>query len=74
MTLLINRGKPAKGVASGFAKYFEVEDVDARYQSLKSDRVKFAHEPKRTVCGSGPELQGPDLYTIRMFDHGACRR
>ena len=69
MALLINRGKPAKGAASGFAIYFEVEDVDARYQSLKSDRVKFVHEPKRTMWGYGPELRDPDGYTIRLFDH-----
>jgi len=69
MALLINRGKPAKGAASGFAIYFEVEDVDARHQSLNSDRVKFVHGPKRTAWGYGPELRDPDGYTIRLFDH-----
>jgi catechol 2,3-dioxygenase-like lactoylglutathione lyase family enzyme len=69
MALLINRGKPAKGAASGFAMYFEVEDVDARYQSLKGNRVKFVHEPKPTVWGYGPELCDPDGYTVRLFDH-----
>jgi catechol 2,3-dioxygenase-like lactoylglutathione lyase family enzyme len=37
MALLISRGKLAKGAASGFAIYFEVEDVDARYEVLKAN-------------------------------------
>ncbi|SRR6266436_2247093 len=69
MALLINRGKPAKGAASGFAIYFEVEDVDMRYQTLKSDRAKIVHEPKPTVWGYGPELSDPDGYIVRLFDY-----
>jgi catechol 2,3-dioxygenase-like lactoylglutathione lyase family enzyme len=68
MALLINQGKPAKGASSGFAIYFEVEDVDARYQTLKSDRVKIVHEPKRMVWGYCPELRDRDGYTVRLFD------
>ena len=69
MALLISRGKPAKGAASGFAIYFEVEDVDARYLKLKSDRLKIVHEPKKTVWGYGPELTDPDGYIVRLFDY-----
>ena len=69
MALLISRGKPAKGAASGFAIYFEVEDVDARYQKLMSDRLKIVHEPKKTAWGYGPELTDPDGYIVRLFDH-----
>jgi catechol 2,3-dioxygenase-like lactoylglutathione lyase family enzyme len=69
MALLISQGKPAKGAASGFAIYFEVEDVDARYRELKGKRVKFAHPPKQTVWGYGPELRDPDGYIVRLFDH-----
>ena len=69
MALLISQGKPAKGAASGFAIYFEVEDVDARYEKQKSDRMKIAHEPKKTAWGYGPELRDPDGYIVRLFDH-----
>jgi catechol 2,3-dioxygenase-like lactoylglutathione lyase family enzyme len=72
MALLINRGKPAKGAASGFAIYFEVEDVDARYRTLKGKRVKFVHEPEPTVWGYGPELLYPDgVYdsSVRLSQH-----
>ena len=37
MALLISQGKPAKGAASGLAIYFEVEDVDVRYEVLKAN-------------------------------------
>jgi predicted enzyme related to lactoylglutathione lyase len=69
MALLIGQGKPPKGAASGFAIYFEVEEVDARYQKLKSDRVKIVHEPKGTAWGYGPELTDPDGYIVRLFDY-----
>ena len=69
MALLIGQGKPAKGSASGFVVHFEVEDVDARYRSLKGRGVKFVHPPKQTMWGYGPELRDPDGYTIRLFDH-----
>ena len=69
MALLLSQGKPAKGAASGFAIYFEVEDVDARYRALKGKGVKFVHEPMQTVWGYGPELTDPDGYIVRLFDH-----
>lgn len=69
MALLIGQGKPAKGAGSGFVVHFEVEDVDARYRSLKSGGVKFVHPPKQTMWGYGPELRDPDGYVIRLFDH-----
>ncbi len=69
MALLILQGKPAKGATSGFIIHFEVEDVDARYRSLKSKRVKFVHPPKQTMWGYGPELRDPNGYVIRLFDH-----
>ncbi len=69
MALLISQGKPSKGAASGFVIHFEVEDVDARYRTLKSNRVILVHAPKRTVWGYGPELRDPDGYTIRLFDY-----
>ena len=69
MAVLLSQGKAAKGAASGVAIYFEVEDVDARYETLKGDGVRFVHEPKRTVWGYGPELRDADGYTVRLFDH-----
>jgi catechol 2,3-dioxygenase-like lactoylglutathione lyase family enzyme len=69
MALLLSQGKPAKAAASGFAIYFEVEDVDARYQKLRSDGVKIVHEPKRKAWGYGPELRDPDGYIVRLFDY-----
>ena len=69
MALLISQGATAKGAASGFVIHFEVEDVDARYRALQGNRVKFAHPPKQTIWGYGPELRDPDGYVIRLFDH-----
>jgi len=69
MALLISQAKRPKGTAAGFIMHFEVEDVDARYRTLKRKRVKFVHAPKRTAWGYGPELRDPDGYTVRLFDH-----
>src|SRR5260370_9734989 len=45
MALLISQGETAKGAASGLVIHVEVEDVDARYRSLKGRRVQLRHPP-----------------------------
>ncbi len=65
----MNTTRLERRVNSRLVMHFEVEDVDARYRTLKGNRVKFVHAPKQTIWGYGPELRDPDGYTIRLFDH-----
>jgi predicted enzyme related to lactoylglutathione lyase len=68
MALLIAKGKPGKNAGAGVYLNFEVENVDERYEFMKSRGVKFVHPPKQTVWGYGPELRDPDGYVLRLFD------
>jgi len=46
---------------------FEVDDVEAKYEELFANGVRFVHAPKK-VWGYGAELKDPNGYRVRLWD------
>jgi catechol 2,3-dioxygenase-like lactoylglutathione lyase family enzyme len=57
------------GVApSGIALWFQVDDVDRTFAEWTARGVVFAHGPRQSFWGYGPELSDPDGYLVRLWD------
>jgi catechol 2,3-dioxygenase-like lactoylglutathione lyase family enzyme len=52
---------------------FQVDDVDAKYASLRSLGVAFAEAPGKHFWGYGAELDDPDGYRIYLWDETSMR-
>lgn len=50
------------------ALWFQVADVDIAFAEWTARGIPFAHEPRKTYWGYGPELADPDGYLIRLWD------
>jgi catechol 2,3-dioxygenase-like lactoylglutathione lyase family enzyme len=53
--------------------YFQVDDVDVKYQELANRSVKFENAPQKLFWGYGAELRDPDGYLIGLWDERSMR-
>jgi catechol 2,3-dioxygenase-like lactoylglutathione lyase family enzyme len=58
---------------NGVALWFQVDDVDATFQSWRDRGVTFAHGPQKNFWGYGAELADPDGYLVRLWDERSMR-
>lgn len=58
---------------NGIALWFQVDDVDAIFAQGTARGVVFAHGPRKTFWGYGPELADPDGYLVRLWDERTMR-
>ena len=53
--------------------YFQVDDVEAKYQQLVAANTQFNHPPQKQFWGYGAELCDPDGYRLRLWDEQSMR-
>ena len=53
--------------------YFQVDDVEVKYQQLAAANTQFVHPPQKQFWGYGAELCDPDGYRLRLWDEQSMR-
>ena len=58
---------------TGYALYFQVNDVDATFRDWAGRGLAFSHPPAKTYWGYGAELKDPDGHLVRLWDERSMK-